>query len=117
MRRVSFVLVVYYMQELPYFTLLILMVLQVAWMGYNHTVQPLNHVCDRAHKLEVLTDWTILFTIYSVLTFTNLISDYRTRYGIGWLLLIIQGATISISLGFVIYDGINELIRMYRKRK
>ena len=94
-----------------------LMIWQVYWMGYNHTVKPLYYASPRSHKLEVLTDWTILFTIYCVICFTDLVLDYQTRYFIGWFLLAAHGMTIAISIGFVAVDAINGLIRKYRKRK
>jgi hypothetical protein len=56
-------------------------------MGYNIVVKPLKYLDERAHKLEVMNDWTILFSTYLVMMFSNLVPQAEVRYSAGWLLL------------------------------
>jgi hypothetical protein len=68
MRRLIFVLTVYFLGDQALFSLFILMFAQLVWMGYNLTVRPEHKKQgNRGHMIEVLNDSTIMISVYCVL--------------------------------------------------
>jgi hypothetical protein len=90
MRRLIFVLTVYFLGDKVLYSLFIFMFTQLVWMGYNITVRP-DHKKqgDRGHRIEVLNDLTIILSLYCVVMFSDLIPEAIVRDRAGWFLLAI----------------------------
>jgi hypothetical protein len=86
-RRFLFVLVVFLMRDHCYFSIFVLMYLQLFWMIFNVSVKPLQYENEKTHRIEFMNDWTIMLTNYMMLLFTDLIHNPEHKYNIGWVLI------------------------------
>jgi hypothetical protein len=79
-------------------------------MGHNQVEKPLLYDSVRAHRLEVLNDWSILLIIYFVIQFTDL-NSADSRNMCGWFLLGVLSTAICLQLMFVIGDIIKAFYK------
>ena len=115
MRRFIFVLIVFYMIDYPaVFSIFLLLHLQLIAMLFSHHVKPLKWVSKQSHYLDIMNDWTIYTSTCVILNFTEFVHSPDTRYKAGWILILVQGFSILISLTVAFVNFIGSCIKTFK---
>lgn len=87
----------------------------MAYMTYVGLVVP--HTVVLMSTLELLNEQVLLLICYHFILFTGLVTDYETKYALGWSMSACIGLLFMINFGVIVNTNIEALKLKYKRYK